>query len=107
MLLRHSVGIYQGNKLTSNLSGKARPQSSQFTEPLWTDPGLKSGTGVHELISTSKNPHNERKKPPPLFEANLYLSGIHSPHLPSTSAIIFVFQKNTKIKNNLNTLLYI
>ena len=26
----------------------------QLTEPLWTDPGLKSGIGVHELISISK-----------------------------------------------------
>ena len=31
-----------------------RPQSSQLAKPLWTDPGLKSGTGVHELISTSE-----------------------------------------------------
>ena len=26
-------------------------QSSQLAEPLWTDPGLKSGIGVRELIS--------------------------------------------------------
>ena len=31
--------------------GNIRPQSSQLAEPLWTDPGLKSGTGVRELIS--------------------------------------------------------
>ena len=28
--------------------------SSQFAEPLWTDPGIKSGIGVRELISTLK-----------------------------------------------------
>ena len=27
---------------------------SQLTEPLWTDPGLKSGIGVRKLISTLK-----------------------------------------------------
>ena len=55
MLSKHSVGAYQGNKLTSNSSGNTQPQSSQLTEPLWTDPGLKSGIGVHKLISTEKH----------------------------------------------------
>ena len=40
MLSRHSVG--KGNELTRNSSGKARPQSSHFDEPLWTGPGIKS-----------------------------------------------------------------
>ena len=31
------------------------PQSSQLTEPLWTDPVRKSGISVRELISTFKN----------------------------------------------------
>ena len=43
-----------GNELTRNLSGNIRPQSSQAAEPLWTDPGLKSGISVRELISTSE-----------------------------------------------------
>ena len=43
-----------GNELTRNLSGNIRPQSSQLAEPLWTDPGIKSGTSVRELISTLK-----------------------------------------------------
>ena len=30
-------------------------QSSQVAEPLWTDPGQKSGISVRELISISKN----------------------------------------------------
>ena len=29
-----------------------RPQLSLLAERLWTDPGLKSGTGMHKLIST-------------------------------------------------------
>ena len=32
-----------------NLSGNIRPQSSQLAEPLWTDPGIKSGISVCEL----------------------------------------------------------
>ena len=33
-------------------SGNTRSQSCQLAEPLWTDPGLNSGIGVRELIST-------------------------------------------------------
>ena len=53
-LSRHSVGILSGHELTRNLSGNIRPQSSQRAEPLWTDPGIKSGISVRELVSTSK-----------------------------------------------------
>ena len=45
-------GNLSGNELTRNSSGNARLQSSQLAEPLWTDPGLKSGISVRELIST-------------------------------------------------------
>ena len=41
-----------GSKLTRNLSGNIWRQSSQLAEPLWTDPGIKSGISMHELIST-------------------------------------------------------
>ena len=37
MMSRHSVGTHQGNELTRNLPGSARPQSSQLAEPLRTD----------------------------------------------------------------------
>ena len=40
------------NKLTRNSSGNTQLQSSQLAEPLWTDPGLKSGIRLCELIST-------------------------------------------------------
>ena len=36
-------GNLSGNELTRNSSGNSWPQSSQLAEPLWTDPGLKSG----------------------------------------------------------------
>ena len=52
VLSGHSVETYHGSELTCNLSGNAQPQSSQLAEPLWTDPGLKSGISVQELIST-------------------------------------------------------
>ena len=31
-----------GNELSLNAPGNIPPQSSQFAEPLWTDPGIKS-----------------------------------------------------------------
>ena len=53
MMSRHSEGTCQGNELTLH-SGNTRSQSSQLAGPLWTEPGLKNGTGLHELISTIK-----------------------------------------------------
>ena len=47
-------GNLSGNKLARNSSENTWSQWSQLTEPLWTDPGLKSGIRVHELISTLK-----------------------------------------------------
>ena len=51
-----------GNKLTRNLSGNIRPQSSQFAKPLWTDPGIKNGTGVREPISPPPKKKKKKKK---------------------------------------------
>ena len=42
------------NELTHSLSGNTRPQSSQLSQPLWTDPGVESGISVRELMSTNK-----------------------------------------------------
>ena len=53
LLSRRSVGTYQETSSHSTRQGSVG-QSSQLTEPLWTNPGLKSGISVHELISTSK-----------------------------------------------------
>ena len=52
MLSEHGVETYPGNELTGSLPGNSLPQSSQLSEPLWTDLSLKSGTGKRELIST-------------------------------------------------------
>ena len=57
-LSRPSVGTYQENELTRKWSGNTRPQSSQLAEPLWTDPGVKSGISVLKLIST----HTKRRR---------------------------------------------
>ena len=53
-----------GNELTGNSSGNTRSQSSQVAEPLRTDPGLKSGISVRELISTylKKNKKLKRRR---------------------------------------------
>ena len=51
LLSKHGVGTYPE---TRNLLGNIRPQSSQLAEPLWTDPGIKSGISAREPISTSK-----------------------------------------------------
>ena len=48
-----AVQAERGN-LSRNSSGNTRSQSSQLAEPLWIDPGLKSGISVRELISTLK-----------------------------------------------------
>ena len=53
-LSRHCVGTLSGNKFTHNSSGNTRSQSSQLAEPLWTNPGVKSGISVRKLISTEK-----------------------------------------------------
>ena len=47
-------GNLSENELTRNSSGNTRPQSSQLAEPLWTDPGLRNGISVCNLISTFK-----------------------------------------------------
>ena len=57
--IQAQCGNLSGNEVTGNSSGNTQPQSSQLAEPLWTDPRLKSGISVLELISTSKE---EKKK---------------------------------------------
>ena len=42
------------------MSRNIQPQSSQLAEPLWTDPGIKSGICVCEVISTLKK--NKKKQ---------------------------------------------
>ena len=49
-LSRHSVGTYRETSSQATHRGTLT-HSSQLAEPLWTDPGLKSGISVRELIS--------------------------------------------------------
>ena len=56
-LSKHGMGTYQAT--SSHETGQGTlSQSSQLAEPLWADPGLRSGISVRELISTLK-----KKKP--------------------------------------------
>ena len=50
-------------EMSSHLSGQGVFVHSHlsFAEPLWTDPALKSGTGLHELISTLKKKKRHRQ----------------------------------------------
>ena len=57
VLSRHSVGTSEGNNITHDSSGNAHTQSSQLTEPLWTDPGISAC----KLISTYKKTQQEEK----------------------------------------------
>ena len=52
-LSRHSLGTYPETSSHATCQGKVG--YSRLAEPLWTDPGVKSGISVHELISTKKN----------------------------------------------------
>ena len=45
-------GNLSRNELTRNSRGNTRSGSSQLAEPLWTDPGVKNGISLRELIST-------------------------------------------------------
>ena len=55
-------GNLSENELTRILSGNTRPQVSQLAEPQWTNPGVKSGISVRELISTLKKEEKKEKK---------------------------------------------
>ena len=50
-LSRHSVGTYHEMSSHTTRQGTLS-QSSQLAEPLWTDPGIKSGINVRKKIST-------------------------------------------------------
>ena len=55
-------GNLSGNQLTRNSSGNTRSQSSQHAVPLWTDPGIKSGISVGEIISILNNNKKKRRR---------------------------------------------
>ena len=50
-----AVQVLCGNALGKQHATRQKtlvPKSSQFAEPLWTDPGIMSGIGKREIIST-------------------------------------------------------
>ena len=53
-LSRHSVGTYQETSSYATRQENTRPKSFQLVSSLWTDPDVKSGISVRELISTLK-----------------------------------------------------
>ena len=53
-LSKHRVGTYPETSLHATCQGKFGHRQTQLTEPLWPDPGIKSGISLRELISTLK-----------------------------------------------------
>ena len=62
-LSRQCVNL-SGNEFTRNLSGNIRLQPSQIAEPLWTDPGIKSGISVRELNRYHFGENRRKARPP-------------------------------------------
>ena len=60
-VVQAECGNLSENELTSNSPGNTRLQSFQLAEPLWTVSGLKSETGLRELISALKNKNKKNK----------------------------------------------
>ena len=92
-LSRHSVGTYQ--KRSSHSSGNTQWQSSQVAEPLWTDPGLKSGISVRELISTLKKNMQAGNK-----LSNILQKSSHMRKKPAAAASKFCVQHYFKCSMN-------
>ena len=61
-------GNPSGNELTRNLSESIQLPLSQLAEPLWTDPGTKSGISVRELFSTLRQKKKKKKRRRGMFE---------------------------------------
>ena len=60
-LSKLNVGTYQ--EMSTHATYEAiLGQLSQLAEPLWTDPGLKHGSRVRELTSTSKRKKKKKEK---------------------------------------------
>ena len=55
------MGIYQETSSHATRQGTLDSQSSQLAEPLWTDPGIKSGISLCEIISTLKKKKKRRR----------------------------------------------
>ena len=107
VLFRHNWGPSGKMRSHATRQEKTLPQSSRLTEPLWIDPGLKSGISMHGLNSTLKKKKkraqagNEstnlppqslqaRKKPQPPPLVTL-LSTINPFPIPSVCVYIYIY----------------
>ena len=61
-LSRHSVGSYQETSSHVTRKGTLGHSRLRLAEPLWTEPGLKSGISIRELISTLKKKTQARNE---------------------------------------------
>ena len=61
LLSRYSMGTYPETSPHA-ICQNNRSRSSQFAEPLSTDPGLKSAISVRDLISTKKKKKKKERK---------------------------------------------
>ena len=73
-------GNLSGSELTRNSSGNTRSQSSYLAEPLWTNPGLKRGISLSELISTLKKKKRRRGTNCRTFSQNPRTQGKNNHH---------------------------
>ena len=98
-LYRHRVGSYPENELTRNLSGNIR---LELAEPLWTDPVMKGGISVRELISTLK----KKKKQEENEWSNVLLQILTNEDKPTTASMAqhlqssFAYQGQHHIRQN-------
>ena len=73
-------------------------QSSQLTEPLWTDPGIKSGISVHELfvtlsVNVGAAPASAAVQQPVVvasIPAGAFVAATQAVNIPVNSPVLFV-----------------
>ena len=59
-----------------NSPGNTHSRASQLGQSRWTDPGLKRGISVHQLIKVQVGNEQGRKKPPPPFKHTDYANSM-------------------------------
>ena len=58
---KNTFSFCQATVFVMHLPG-GKNSDPDVAEPLWTDPGLKSGTGLCELSFTKKNKHKKPRR---------------------------------------------
>ena len=105
-------GNLSGNELTRNLPENNQLQSSQLAEPLWSDPDIKSGISMCELIPTAKKKKKKahagnewsnilprssqaKKKPLPLLKRKVRLSRTNLVLRANQLTILFLYRNSS------------